>query len=1113
MKDKRSIIRILNDDNYCLVYALLIAKAHPHVDDHPFYNSIRKQKYTKKNNSNHLADAINSMIKDCLVGFNGCSIQDVMLIESKLHQYLITPDRSNLSNRYEIMVINERKETIYHKRNQNANKFIYLLYHNNHFDVITSPAGFFNRCYFCDYCKNGYNTFSKHNCMFTCNVCNQQDCQKDVEIKCSKCQKTAKNSLCLAIHKERQCVEKVQCEKCLHYKTDNVHVCIGEKYCRNCKVSVEVDHKCFIQKPTEKKTKKFDGYIFFDFETYKLDDNSDHIVNLAMAQKICVKCLDLEDEKRCNACQFKHKFNNITDYCYWAFQQENTIQIAHNMKKYDGVFILNFIVNNLLPTDLDPTVISNGAKIMSIRFRSIKIIDSLSFLPMSLEKFSKTFDLNELKKGYFPHDFNKPENFGKIFDSFPDITFYNSDFFSNGKKIEFEKWYESNQNKSFDFDKEFEDYCWSDVRLLTEGCLKFRKITMEDTQLDENDNGVDPFQNSITIASHCNLVYCRNHMPENSIGLISSNGFNPFINTSKKALLWLRYIAESRNIFVKHQRNSGEMKCGPYYLDGVDEANKTIYEFHGCYWHGCPSCYNKTTFNKVYQIPQYAIYIRHTERINYIKSKLKEYSLVEIWEHDWDIMTKSNLDLKNFLENQSIVDEINPRDALYGGRTQCYKLYHLCNLDENEEIRYIDYTSLYPFIQKYGIFPIGHPEIITENFDYDNSNYFGLIKLDIIPPVNLYIPVLPTRIDGKLFFTLCRTCAELKLVHCEHNDNQRSITGTYCTLEVDMALRYGYKILKIHEIWNYKEREQYNKITKTGGLFTSYQNDAMKKKIESSGWPSNTTTEEQKNEYIKSFFDIEGIVLDKNKIEKNSGRRQISKLVANNQWGYLGMNTNKMQYKILREYKNWLLLLNDETIKIHDVSFINEKTMFVYYSELKAFHEGGLRTNVVLASFVTAQARLKLFDEMNRLNKRVLYCDTDSIFYTTKPGEYNPKTGTNLGEFTNEIDPEEGLFIKEWICNGKKNYAYKTDKNKTHCTVKGFTFNHLTNLVLNFDSMKNINLGNHNDKIECQQYVFKRDKKKLTITTGVQKKMYSFVYDTRILLDDFKTLPFGYKSF
>ena len=28
LKDKRSIIRVLNDDNYCLVYALLFAWSH-----------------------------------------------------------------------------------------------------------------------------------------------------------------------------------------------------------------------------------------------------------------------------------------------------------------------------------------------------------------------------------------------------------------------------------------------------------------------------------------------------------------------------------------------------------------------------------------------------------------------------------------------------------------------------------------------------------------------------------------------------------------------------------------------------------------------------------------------------------------------------------------------------------------------------------------------------------------------------------------------------------------------------------------------------------------------------------------------------------------------------
>ena len=102
-------------------------------------------------------------------------------------------------------MINDSKETIYHKRNQNANKCICLLYQKNHFDVIISPSGFFNRSYFCDLGKKGYDI------------------------------------------------------------TDNVHVCIGGKYCRNCKVSVVIDHKSFIQKSIEKITKKLMDIFFFDF--------------------------------------------------------------------------------------------------------------------------------------------------------------------------------------------------------------------------------------------------------------------------------------------------------------------------------------------------------------------------------------------------------------------------------------------------------------------------------------------------------------------------------------------------------------------------------------------------------------------------------------------------------------------------------------------------------------------------------------------------------------------------------------------------------------------------------------------------------------------------------
>ena len=39
-----------------------------------------------------------------------------------------------------------------------ADKKIYLYYHDNHYDVITSMTAFLSRIYFCTNCYKGYNT-------------------------------------------------------------------------------------------------------------------------------------------------------------------------------------------------------------------------------------------------------------------------------------------------------------------------------------------------------------------------------------------------------------------------------------------------------------------------------------------------------------------------------------------------------------------------------------------------------------------------------------------------------------------------------------------------------------------------------------------------------------------------------------------------------------------------------------------------------------------------------------------------------------------------------------------------------------------------------------------
>ena len=143
-------------------------------------------------------------------------------------------------------------------------------------------------------------------------------------------------------------------------------------------------------------------------------------------------------------------------------------------------------------------------------------------------------------------------------------------------------------------------------------------------------------------------------------------------------------------------------------------------------------------------------------------------------------------------ESISYVTPLEPRDAFYGGRTNASKLYF-----EGEAI-YVDYTSLYPDHNKNEQYPLGHPIIITQNFS-DVSTYKGLIKLKILPPRKLYHPVLPFKCNGKLMFSLCRTCAQnLQQEPCTHSDEERALIGTWVSLEIDKAIEKGYQVMEIY---------------------------------------------------------------------------------------------------------------------------------------------------------------------------------------------------------------------------------------------------------------------------------------------------------------------------
>ena len=150
----------------------------------------------------------------------------------------------------------------------------------------------------------------------------------------------------------------------------------------------------------------------------------------------------------------------------------------------------------------------------------------------------------------------------------------------------------------------------------------------------------------------------------------------------------------------------------------------------------------------------------------------------------------------------------------------------------------------------------------------------------MLPPRGLLHPVLPYRTKDKLMFPLCKTCTDtLNQRPCTHTDQERAILGTWCHVELMKAIEKGYEILNIHEVWHFP--------THTDGLFKEYVNTFLKIKQESSGYPKECVTEEQKQAYIDEYEQYEGIRLDPEKIEYNPGMRSLAKLMLNSLWGKL----------------------------------------------------------------------------------------------------------------------------------------------------------------------------------------------------------------------------------
>ena len=713
-------------------------------------------------------------------------------------------------------------------------------------------------------------------------------------------------------------------------------------------------------------------------------------------------------------------FKNIEETMDFLNEEQNkgSIVIAHCGGSFDFQLLMrHFLVCGQLRMKKVRAPLMRGNKIVSAQIcNDITLLDSYAFVTSALSKFPKIFSIEEEKKGFFPHLFNRVE-FYNYKGPIPSFEWYDPDTFSVEKRKEFFQWYEEQieQEVEFDFEREMVTYCHSDVQLLRLGMSKFRELFLNLEKSDGTHIGVDPF-NHITIASVAfEGIYLKYFLPEETIITVPRPSEDKH---SFKSILWMEYVMTGSQHFIQHARNLGEYEVTlvsgkKVKVDGYCEATNTVYQFHGCFWHGCCYCYEaeagsphryRTFINakgKEVKVP-----IKFGELYTYTfqmseNFRLLGYKVVEMWECQWDIDVKK-MKIETNRPDLEHYKPLIPRDAYFGGRVNASKLYYKCIGDEI--IEYLDITSMYPHVMsapQYS-YPVKVPTILKKGRDnlLPIEQLFGLIKCKIQPPRNLYFPVLPERSadKNKVVFHL------------------NEMVGTWTSVEVHRAVQQGYTILDIYEEHHFTET-------------------------------SNTLF----REYNETFFEIKRQA----KEEGNKGLEAIAKMCINGPTGKWGFNPEKQKgTRLVTECEEFYRYLCGSWEHVN-VNVITDEAATVSVHENSEFTEHQ-RSNVYISAFITAYARLKLFNEaLDPLKHLVLYFDTDSVIYVSPNADHLIPVDTTgeMGLWTSEA--EEDDFFTEFVSCGPKTYALKSKSGKRDIAKsKGFSLHFANQQKFNFDTLK-----------------------------------------------------------
>lgn len=391
LKPKQTVVRILNTDDLCCARALVTMKTLAETRDarDPEYMHMCRG-YSRQ------GVATVALHAQAGVPQGPCGLPELMKFQEVLPGY-------------QIKVLSIDKPHVIIFEGPAADKKLLLIKVDDHYHGCTSFAGFLDKSYFCHDCNKGYNTenYREHPCdKLWCNACKQKDCEDFQTAKaalepgkyptptslCADCNRLFYGVTCLAYHRHNANPKRnplfCMLKKCLschkHYNAARLekaqtasqhhkyrHRC-GWGECPFCLQQVDqATHQCYIQpvKPEDDVP---------DLKKVRADELGDRIVHYVDEEGgLCVYksvptfvyadyeattdasgfqtpillCCESEEDDtphvyygpQCTE-EFFEYLDDLTVDAYGDSRQ--VIVLFHNLKGYDGMFILKYLYEN-----------------------------------------------------------------------------------------------------------------------------------------------------------------------------------------------------------------------------------------------------------------------------------------------------------------------------------------------------------------------------------------------------------------------------------------------------------------------------------------------------------------------------------------------------------------------------------------------------------------------------------------------------------------------------------------------------------------------------------------------------------------------------------------------